>query len=120
MLILVLFVAVDIVRIVVVQCAEEDSILKKLIYSIFIAVLKFLSELLLGIITNFRIQMIITSIYALIFPEYDESESSFNSLLSRKLESLFDKEIKKINDESPAIFVFKEFHRQKIWRRHNK
>ncbi|WP_285815035.1 hypothetical protein [Thomasclavelia cocleata] len=120
LLILVLFVAVDIVRIVVVQCAEEDSILKKLIYSIFIAVLKFLSELLLGIITNFRIQMIITSIYALIFPEYDESESSFNSLLSRKLESLFDKEIKKINDESPAIFVFKEFHRQKIWRRHNK
>lgn len=52
--------------------------------------------------------------------KYDESESSFNSLLSRKLESLFDKEIKKINDESPAIFVFKEFHRQKIWRRHNK
>lgn len=118
LLILVLFTAIEIVQIVVAQCAEANSLLKKIISLIFVVILKFVSELILGIITNFHIQMVISSLFALIFPESEESENSFNVRLNNKINHLFNKAILEVEDENSKAHTLKAFHRQHIWRRH--
>lgn len=117
LLILVLFAAIEIVRIVVVQCAESHSLLKKIMFLIFVTILKFASELLLGIITNLRIQTVISSLFALIFPESEEGENSFNKRLNIKLNQLFNKEISKVKINNSISSDSKIFHRKRIWRR---
>lgn len=120
LLVLVLFTAVEIVRIVVAQCADANSLLRKLIFFIFIAILKFLFELLIGVITNFRIQIVISSLFTLVFPEFEEREISFNKRLSNKLNQLFNDAISESEADNSMSSASKILHRQQIWRRHNK
>ncbi len=89
LVILVLLTAIEIVRLVIAQCLEPHSLLKQLIYLVFIAVLRFLSEILLGVIVNFRIQATISSLLTLLFPDSDDSASSFDHRLNAKIDRLF-------------------------------
>lgn len=118
LVILLLLAAVELVRIVLDQCIEPGSLLKKLIYLVFVAVSKFLIELILGVITNFRIQMAVSSILALVFPDPDESEDSFYNHLNRKLAILFNHAIDEEPDNDPTPPTPDVFRRQRIWRRH--
>lgn len=118
LIILLLLTAVELVRIVLNQCIKPGSLLKKLIYLVFVAVSKFLIELILGVITNFRIQMAVSSILALVFPDPDESENSFYNRLNQKLTVLFNHAIDEEPDDDPTPPTPDAFRRQRIWRRH--
>lgn len=110
---LVVFTAIEIVRIILVQCARGTSLLRRIIYLVFIAVLKFLSEILLGFISNLRIQELLNSVLFWVFPEQD----SLNKQIDRKLKKLFGDEIAKVGNEEQKQPASKKFHRDRVWRR---
>lgn len=118
LVILVLLTAIEIVRLVITQCAEPHSLLKQLIYLVFVAVLKFLSEILLGVIINFRIQSTISSLLTLLFPDSDDSVSSFNHRLNAKIKRLFNDSLS--GEENVAQNTSKSFQRKRVWRRYKK
>ncbi|MCI9221281.1 MAG: hypothetical protein HFH94_16440 [Lachnospiraceae bacterium] len=118
LVILVLLTAIEIVRLVITQCAEPHSLLKQLIYLIFIAVLRFLSEILLGVIVNFRIQATISSLLTFLFPDSDDSASSFYHRLNTKINCLFNDAVSGQADVQQNASEL--FHRKRIWRRYKK
>lgn len=111
---LVIFTAIEIVRIVLDQCAHSESLLRKVIYLVFLAVLKFLSELLLGVITNLRVQKVVDLVFMVVFPDSDPISITMNN----KLKQLFSDEISKVGCENQTTYVSKIFHRHQIWRKH--
>lgn len=118
LVILVLLTAIEIVRLVIAQCLEPHSLLKQLIYLVFIAVLRFLSEILLGVIVNFRIQATISSLLTFLFPDSDDSASSFDHRLNAKIDRLFNDAVSgqaDVQQNAPGVF-----HRKRIWRRYKK
>lgn len=66
--ILVIFVSVEIVRLVIEQIGQKNSLLKQLVHLIFVAILEFLTGLLLGVIINFQIEKVISSLLTIMFP----------------------------------------------------
>lgn len=118
LVILVLLTAIEIVRLVIAQCLEPHSLLKQLIYLVFIAVLRFLSEILLGVIVNFRIQATISSLLTLLFPDSDDSASSFDHRLNAKIDRLFNDAVSGQADVQHNASGL--FHRKRIWRRYKK
>lgn len=118
LVILVLLTAIEIVRLVIAQCLEPHSLLKQLIYLVFIAVLRFLSEILLGVIVNFRIQTAISSLLTFLFPDSDDSASSFNHRLNAKIDRLFNDAVSGQADVQQNASGL--FHRKRIWRRNKK
>lgn len=126
LLIILILTAIEIVRLVLVQCLEPNSLLKRLIYLIFVAALKLLSEILLGVITNLHIQSLISSFFALVFPDPDEATKAFNNLLNEKLNRLFRNATISVPDGSEKKSKsgkvldppeFEAFRRRRIWRR---
>ena len=115
---LVLLAAIEIVRLVIIQCVEPHSLLKQLIYLVFVAVLRFLSEILLGVIVNFRIQATISSLLTFLFPDSDDSVSSFNYRLNAKIDHLFNDAIS--GQTNVPQNTSKTFQRKRIWRRYKK
>lgn len=115
---LVLLTAIEIVRLVITQCVEPHSLLKQLIYLVFVAVLRFLSEILLGVIVNFRIQTTISSLLIFLFPESDGSISSFNNRLNTQIDRLFNNAIS--GQTNIPQNASKTFQRKRIWRRYKK
>lgn len=118
LVILVLLTAIEIVRLVIAQCLEPHSLLKQLIYLVFIAVLRFLSEILLGVIVNFRIQATISSLLTLLFPDSNDSASSFDHRLNAKIDRLFNDAVSGQADVQHNASGL--FHRKRIWRRYKK
>ncbi len=115
---LVLLTAIEIVRLVITQCVKPHSLLKQLIYLVFVAVLRFLSEILLGVIVNFRIQTTISSLLIFLFPESDDSISSFNNRLNTQIDRLFNDAIS--GQANIPQNASKTFQRKRIWRRYQK
>ena len=118
LVILVLLTAIEIVRLVIAQCLEPHSLLKQLIYLVFIAVLRFLSKILLGVIVNFRIQATISSLLTLLFPDSNDSASSFDHRLNAKIDRLFNDAVSGQADVQQNASGL--FHRKRIWRRYKK
>jgi len=111
--ILAMLTSVEIVRLVLEQCVTPHSLLREVIYYIFVAVMKFFSDIVLGVITNLHIKLVVDSLFALVFTEFTESEDSFKNKLDRKMDNLFHSAIAS-NDRKYSKNVF---HRKRIWRR---
>jgi len=71
--ILVIFVSVEIVRLVVEQIGQKNSLLKQLVRLILVAILEFLTGLLLVVIINFQIEKVISSLFIIMFPQKELS-----------------------------------------------
>lgn len=114
LLILIVFVSIEIVRLVVEQIGQENSLLKRLVRLIFVAILEFLAGLLLGVIINFQIEKVISSLLFMIFPQ---EELSFTSKIQEKFNEMFNKELGDDSDDNPTP---PSFSRKHIWRRYHK
>ena len=114
LLILVIFVSVEIVRLVVEQIGQRNSLLKQLVRLIFVAILEFLTGLLLGVIINFRIEDVISSLLTIIFPQ---EELSFTSKVQEKFTKMFNRELEDDSDDNPMP---SHFAKKYIWRRYHK
>ena len=115
---LVTLVSVEIVSLVLEQCAQPNSLLKKLVRLIFVSILDTLSNILLGIITSIDLQLTISSITSLVFPE---AKTDIHEQINRVLAELFRKDLKEISDSADAkqgdITQVGIMHRTHIWRR---
>ncbi len=109
--ILLAFASVEIVRLVIEQIGQEQSLLKQSIQLIFTALLEFFLGLLLSIIANFRIERVISSLLMLMFPE---EEIGFTIKVQEKLQDIFTQEIKKKPGAGEVPFNFRT---KQIWRR---
>lgn len=115
--ILIVFVSVEIVRLVVEQIGQKNSLLKRLVRLIFVAILEFLAGLLLGVVINFRIEQVISSLLYMMFPQ---EELSFTSKIQEKFNEMFNKELDNDGnggDDNPISLRFSKKH---IWRRYHK
>ena len=112
--ILIVFVSIEIVRLVVEQIGQKNSLLKRLVRLIFIAILEFLAGLLLGVIINFQIEKVISSLLSIMFPQ---EELSFASKIQENFNKMFYKELGDDDDDNPTAPHFSKKH---IWRRYHK
>ena len=115
--ILVVFVSVEIVRLVVEQIGQKNSLLKRLVSLVFVTILEFLAGLLLGVIINFRIQDAISSLLTVIFPP---EELSFTSKVQEKFKKMFNKELVNNSNDDDDNLTPPCFSRKHIWRRYYK
>lgn len=109
--ILLVFASVEIVRLVIEQIGQENSLLKLSIRLIFTALLEFFLGLLLGIITNFHIEKVVSSLFTLIFPE---NEVGFTIKAQKRLQDIFNREVDVGEQSTDAHFSFRT---KQIWRR---
>lgn len=71
--ILMILTAFEIVRLVLEQCGQADSVLKRIIYLFFIAILDLLSEIIFGVLKSLHIENAVSSLLMLVLPgEPDE------------------------------------------------
>lgn len=115
--ILVIFVSVEIVRLVVEQVGQKNSLLKQLVHLIFVAILEFLTGLLLGVIINFQIEKVISSLLTIMFPA---EELSFASKVQEKFNEMFNKELGDGGNDDDDNPTPPHFSKKYIWRRHHK
>ena len=127
--ILIVFISIEIVRLIVEQIGQKNSLLKRLVRLIFVAILEFLAGLLLGVIINFQIEKVISSLLSIMFPQ---KELSFTNKIQEKFNEMFNKALDDDEDDedgkddeddeddgndypAPPRFIEKY-----IWRRYHK
>ena len=115
--ILVIFVSVEIVRLVVEQIGQKNSLLKQLVRLILVEILEFLTGLLLGVIINFQIEKVISSLFIIMFPQ---KELSFANKVQEKFNKMFDKELGNVSNDGDDNFTPPRFSKKHIWRRYHK
>jgi len=115
--ILIVFVSVEIVRLVVEQIGQKSSLLKRLVRLIFVAILEFLAGLLLGVIINFQIEKAISSLLSIMFPQ---EELSFTSKIQDKFNAMFNKEVDDDGNDDDDDPTQPHFSKKHIWRRYHK
>ena len=115
--ILIIFVSLEIVRLVVEQIGQENSLLKRLVRLIFVAILEFLAGLLLGVIVNFQIEKVISSLLSIMFPQ---EELSFTSKMQEKFNEMFYKELVDDGNDGDDNPTPPRFSKKHIWRRYHK
>jgi len=116
-LVIIVFVTIEIILIIIKQCSQPESLMKNIIYLTFVAILELVSSLLLSIITNLRIQSIVSGLLALIFMPDDDD--SFASDIESRKQAMFRREINYGSKNSNSIFK-KSYGRRRIWRRYRK
>lgn len=116
LLILIVFVSVEIVRLVVEQIGQKNSLLKHLVRLIFVSVLEFVAGLLLGVIINFKIEEVISSLLSMMFPQ---EELSFTSKVQEKFNEMFNKELESYGNDGDDDFTPPRFSEKHIWRRYH-
>ena len=112
--ILVIFVSIEIVRLVVEQIGQKNSLLKQLVRLIFVAILEFFTGLLLGVIINFQIEKVISSLLTIMFPQ---EELSFTNKVQEKFTKMFNEEL---GDDGDDNLTSSGFSKKYIWRRYHK
>ena len=115
--ILIVFVSIEIVRLVVEQIGQKNSLLKRLVRLIFVAILEFLAGLLLGVIINFQIEKVISSLLSIMFPQ---EELSFTSKIQEKFNEMFNKELDDDGNDGDDNPTPPRFSKKHIWRRYHK
>lgn len=115
--ILIVFVSIEIVRLVVEQIGQKNSLLKQLVRLIFVAILEFLAGLLLGVIINFQIEKVISSLLTIMFPQ---EELSFTSKVQEKFDEMFNKELECDGNDGDDDLSPPRFSKKHIWRRYHK
>lgn len=115
--ILIVFVSIEIVRLVVEQIGQKNSLLKRLVRLIFVAILEFLASLLLGIIINFQIEKVISSLLSMMFPQ---EELYFTSKMQEKFNEMFNKELNNDGSDGDDNPTMPRFSKKHIWRRYHK
>lgn len=115
--ILILFASIEIVRLAVEQIGQKNSLLKRLVRLIFVAILEFLAGLLLGVIINFQIEEVISSLLSLIFPQ---EELSFASKIQEKFKDVFNRELDDDGNDGDDNLTPPCFSKKYIWRRYHK
>lgn len=115
--ILIVFVSIEIVRLVVEQIGQKNSLLKRLVRLIFVATLEFLAGLLLGVIINFQIEKVISSLLSLMFPQ---EELSFTSKIQEKFNDVFNRELDDDGNDGDDNPTPPRFSKKYIWRRYHK
>ena len=109
--ILLVFVSIEIVRLVVEQIGQKNSLLKQLVRLVFVAILESLAGLLLGVIINFQIEEVVSSLFSIMFPQ---EELSFANKIKEKFNEMFNRGL---DDGNP---ISSHFSRRHIWRRYQK
>lgn len=112
--ILIAFVSIEIVRLVIEQIGQKNSLLKRLVRLIFVAILEFLTGLLLGVIINFQIEKVISSLLFIMFPQ---EELNFANKVQEKFNKIFNKEIDSDGNHNSTPPCFSKKY---IWRRYRK
>lgn len=115
--ILIVFVSIEIVRLVVEQIGQKNSLLKRLVRLIFVAILEFLAGLLLGVIINFQIEKVISSLLSMMFPQ---EELTFASKIQEKFNEMFNKELDNYGNDGGDNPAPPRFSKKYIWRRYHK
>lgn len=115
--ILIVFVSVEIVRLVVEQIGQKNSLLKRLVRLIFVSILEFLTGLLLGVIINFQIEKVISSLLSMMFPQ---EELFFTSKIQEKFNEMFNKELDNDGKDGKDNPTPPCFAKKYIWRRYYK
>ena len=115
--ILIVFVSIEIVRLVVEQIGQKNSLLKRLVRLIFVAILEFLAGLLLGVIINFQIEKVISSLLSMMFPQ---EELTFASKIQEKFNKMFNKELDNDGNDGGDNPTPPRFSKKYIWRRYHK
>lgn len=112
--ILIVFVSVEVVRLVVEQIGQKNSLLKQLIQLIFIAILEFFVGLVLGVIISFEIEKTISSLLSIMFPQ---DGLSFKNKVQKKFNEMFNMALDGDDNNFSAQIGFSRKH---IWRRYNR
>lgn len=115
--ILIVFISIEIVRLIVEQIGQKNSLLKRLVRLIFVAILEFLAGLLLGVIINFQIEKVISSLLSIMFPQ---KELSFTSKIQEKFNEMFNKTLDDDKDDRNDYPTSPRFSKKYIWRRYHK
>ena len=119
MFILVCLTAVELVRLTLAQCLLPDSLLNKLLRLIFVVTLEFFADFILSVVTKFRIQSLISSLFYLVFPEQNEKlqkriDSILNTLVFKELDDIADNPNGGSRNPNGG---FRKFWRTRTWRR---
>lgn len=118
--ILIVFISIEIVRLIVKQIGQQNSLLKQLVRLIFVAILEFLAGLLLGVIINFQIEKVISSLLSIMFPQ---KELSFTSKIQEEFNEIFNKALDNNEDDEDYEDDYPtppRFSKKYIWRRYHK
>ena len=115
--ILIVFISIETVRLVVEQIGQKNSLLKRLVRLIFVAILEFLAGLLLGVIISFQIEKVISSLLSMVFPS---EELSFTSKIQKKFNEMFSKEVDNDDNDGNDNPTPQRFSKKHIWRRYHK
>lgn len=103
LMVLVLFVAVDIIKLILEQCIKADSLLRKCIRYIYILVINTAMEIILGVFNGLRMSEWISSIMSLLIPV---PESELHEIIQKNIGEALKKEtdaVKKGTSKSRRI-----------------
>lgn len=115
--ILIVFISIEIVRLIVEQIGQKNSLLKRLVRLIFVTILEFLAGLILGVIINLQIEKVISSLLSIMFPQ---KELSFTSKIQEKFNEMFNKALDDDKDDGDDYPTPLRFSKKYIWRRYHK
>lgn len=135
--ILMILTSFEIVRLVLEQCGQANSVLKRIIFLFFIAILDLLSEIIFGVLKSLHIENAVSSLLMLVLPgEPDEIPAQalekikriFQTQISAVQESIEDFENTDANATGGSSFLGNakperssarrnRFFRQKVWRK---
>lgn len=106
--------SVELIRIVLVQIIEENSLLKRLIILLFASVLDLLSDILLSVISSLKLILVVTSLPELMIPE---DWLYLKNRIQEKLNKMFHDVVRHGDSAPNAHSVETRLSRRHIWRR---
>ena len=110
--ILLLLTAFEMVRLTLEECGHSDSLLKRLLKMVFIAILEFLVQIVFGVLKGLQIENLITSLLTVVVPE---DKDGLPAYILRKLQKMFRNEVNKVCGTRDSSF--ETFYKRRIWKK---
>ena len=114
LLLLIGLASVELVQIVLGQIVEKHSLLKQLIFLLFISLLDLLSDILLSVISSLKLILVVTSLPELMIPE---DWLYLKNRIQEKLNKMFHDVVRHGDSAPNARSVKTRLSRRHIWRR---